>query len=101
MAPPTSFCTGAGLRTAHHSPLAATGRDAGQDGYPQSVADYAAWSRALQPKRYKLVKNRRVGKQPEISLTSEVLTRRPAEGRELRRTTNRIPPRALTGAPPL
>jgi len=34
------------------------GRNAGQDGYRASVADEAAWSRALRPKRCKLVKNR-------------------------------------------
>ena len=34
------------------------GRNAGQDGYRASVADEAAWSRALRPKRCKLVQNR-------------------------------------------
>lgn len=34
------------------------GRNAGQDGYRASVADEAAWNRALRPKRCKLVKNR-------------------------------------------
>ncbi|RZL59458.1 MAG: IS30 family transposase, partial [Variovorax sp.] len=34
------------------------GRNAGQDGYRASVADEAAWNRALRPKLCKLVKNR-------------------------------------------
>jgi IS30 family transposase len=34
------------------------GRNAGQDCYRASVADEAAWNRALRPKRCKLVKNR-------------------------------------------
>jgi IS30 family transposase len=34
------------------------GRNAGQGGYRASVADEAAWNRALRPKRCKLVKNR-------------------------------------------
>jgi len=34
------------------------GRNAGQDGYRASAADDAAWSRALRPKRCKLVQNR-------------------------------------------
>jgi IS30 family transposase len=34
------------------------GRNAGQDGYRASVADEAAWHRALRPKRCKLIRNR-------------------------------------------